>query len=62
MIENRDQCEDCPKCEEGKMIHPQLYTFTCDRCRFSYQIDPNAPRGESGIRIKNKGEVLDEEN
>ena len=33
-------CETCSKCKLGLMIHNALYTWKCNRCGFSYQIDP----------------------
>lgn len=37
------------------MDHPEPYVWTCNHCGFSYQIDPNALRGDSGVKILNSG-------
>jgi len=46
--------EICTKCELGKMIHNALYTWKCDRCGYSYRIDPAGKTPK--ITILNKGD------
>lgn len=30
----------CSNCKEYSMIHTQLYTWKCEKCGYSYRIDP----------------------
>ena len=47
--------EKCRICKIGEMAHPAPYIYTCDKCGYSYEIDPNAPWNESGIKIVSEG-------
>jgi len=45
----------CSECGEARLLHPQVYVYTCPYCRFSFQINPvsrNKP-----ILILRKSEV-----
>jgi uncharacterized protein (DUF983 family) len=37
----------CPKCCDGKMLHPELYVFECNICGFKYRINPAAKKKDT---------------
>lgn len=50
--------ELCGECGEARLLHPQVYVYTCPYCRFSFQINPvNTIRSGRGITILKKSEV-----
>jgi len=46
--------EKCSICRIGKMDHPDLYTWTCSYCGYSYYSDPTEPIFKP-VKILNHG-------
>jgi len=49
--------EICSECGKARMLHPQIYIYTCPYCRYSYMIEPCASPFSRGIVILHKSEV-----
>ena len=46
--------ELCPECGKARMLHPELYVFTCPHCRFSYMVHPVSAPFSRGITLLHK--------
>lgn len=46
--------EICSECGEARMLHPQVYVFTCPYCRYSYMIQPVSSTFSRGIIVLHK--------
>ena len=55
--ENKYMGEICSECGEARMLHPQLYVYTCPYCRYSYMIHPVSSVFSRGITILKQSKV-----
>ena len=46
--------EICSECGKARMLHPQVYVFTCPHCRYSYMIHPVSSNFSRGITVLHK--------
>ena len=49
--------EICSECGKARMFHPQIYVYTCPKCRYSYMVQPVSSPFSRGIVILHKSEV-----
>lgn len=49
--------EICSECGEARMLHPQIYVYTCPYCRYSFMVEPCSSPFQRGIVILHKSEV-----
>lgn len=49
--------EVCSKCGKARMLHPQVYVFTCPYCRYSYMMQPCSSPFSRGVLVLHKSEV-----
>ena len=55
--ENKYIGEICSECGEARMLHPQLYVYTCPYCRYSYMVHPVSTPFSRGITVLKKSKV-----
>lgn len=49
--------EICSECGETRLLHPQIYVYTCPFCRYSFMVEPVSSPFQRGIVILHKSEV-----
>lgn len=49
--------EICSECGEARMLHPQLYVYTCPYCRYSYMVQPCSSPFSRGIVVLKQSKV-----